>query len=143
MLLRFAAALSLLAIGLAGPTERAAAQGSQGYPYVRGGNGLPPGAVVVPDEDDEEESIVMVPEARRGLPYPPQQDRYVPQAPGFIYPDREEPQPPYGHMPSRGSAITRGELPPGTSTRRVRRAASIPISKPIPASRPIRVSSGR
>ena len=112
MLLRFAAALSLLAIGLAGPTERAAAQGSQGYPYVRGGNGLPPGAVVVPDEDDEEESIVMVPEARRGLPYPPQQDRYVPQAPGFIYPDREEPQPPYGHMPGRGSAITRGELPP-------------------------------
>jgi lipoprotein-anchoring transpeptidase ErfK/SrfK len=109
MFLRFAAAAcAVLAIGLACSSERAAAQG---YPYVYRGPPqapLPPYAIA-PDEDDEEESIVMVPQGRPGLPYPDQRDRYVPAAPGFLYP--EEPAP-YGHMPGRDRAIQRGELPP-------------------------------
>ena len=108
MFLRFAAAAcAVLAIGLACSSERAAAQG---YPYVyRGAPAAPPPYAIVPDEDDEQESVVMVPDTRPGLPYPDRRDRYVPAAPGFLYP--EEPAP-YGHTPSRDGAIQRGELPP-------------------------------
>jgi lipoprotein-anchoring transpeptidase ErfK/SrfK len=116
MFLRFAAALcAVLATGLAWSTERADAQG---YPYVYRGNPPPPPPpyAVIPDGDDEEESIVMVPGGRPALPYPDRSDRYIPPAPGFVYP--EEPNP-YGRAPSRGSTIQRGELspvPPGDVT---------------------------
>ncbi len=108
MFLRFAAAAcAVLAIGLACSSERAAAQG---YPYVyRGAPPAPPPPYAIVPGEDEEEAVVMVPETRPGLPYPDQRDRYVPAAPGFVYP--EEPAP-YGHMPSRDRAIQRGELPP-------------------------------
>jgi lipoprotein-anchoring transpeptidase ErfK/SrfK len=110
MFLRFAAALcAVLAIGLAWSAERADAQG---YPYVYRGNPPPPPppySVIPDDDDDEEESIVMVPGGRPNPPYPDRSDRYVPPAPGFVYP--EEPNP-YGRTPNRGAAIQRGELPP-------------------------------
>jgi lipoprotein-anchoring transpeptidase ErfK/SrfK len=115
MFLRFAAALcAVLATGLVWSTERADAQG---YPYVYRGNPPPPPPpyAVIPDDDDEEESIV-VPGGRPALPYPDRSDRYIPPAPGFVYP--EEPNP-YGRAPSRGSTIQRGELspvPPGDVT---------------------------
>jgi lipoprotein-anchoring transpeptidase ErfK/SrfK len=113
MFLRFSMAFAVLAVGLACSPESADAQGSQGYPYVYRGAPPPPAQMVPIDpEDDDEESIVMVPDARGGLPYPPRSDRYVPSAPGFIYPDRDEPVPPSGHMQGRGSVIQRGELPP-------------------------------
>jgi len=107
MFLRFAAALcAVLAIGLAWSSDRAAAQG---YPYVYRGAPPPQPYTVVPDDDDDDEESIVT-EATPGLPYPAQSDRYIPPAPGFVYP--EQPAPPYGHMPSRGSAIQRGELPP-------------------------------
>jgi lipoprotein-anchoring transpeptidase ErfK/SrfK len=108
MFLRFAAAAcAVVAIGLACAPDRAAAQG---YPYVyRGAPPAPTPYTIAPD-DDEEDTVVMVPEARPGLPYPAGRDRYAPAAPGFVYP--EEPSSPYGHIPGRDSAIQRGELPP-------------------------------
>jgi lipoprotein-anchoring transpeptidase ErfK/SrfK len=107
MFLRIAAACAVLAIGLVCSSERADAQG---YPYVYRGASQPPAPpyAIVPDQDDEED-VVMVPEARPGLPYPEQRDRYIPSAPGFVPP--AEPAP-YGHMPGTSRDIQRGELPP-------------------------------
>jgi lipoprotein-anchoring transpeptidase ErfK/SrfK len=119
MFLRLAAASAVLVMGFACPSERAAAQN---YPYIsRAPYGPPPPHQIVPidpDEDDEEESVVVVPESRAGLPYPArpaQPDRYLPPAPGFLYPADRDPVPaPYGHMqgPAPGPAIQRGDLPP-------------------------------
>lgn len=111
MLLRFAAAFAVLAIGLACSTGRADAQG---YPYVYrdGPYGPPPPPYqIIPDDGDDEESVVVVPDRRGRVIYPVRPDRYVPPSPHFVYPDQDEPAP-YGHMPSPGSAIQRGELPP-------------------------------
>src|SRR3954466_8841190 len=106
MFLRFAAAAcAVLAIGLACSSERAAAQG---YPYVyRGAPPAPPPPYALAPDNRGQESVVMVPDSRSGLPYPERRDRYVPAAPGFLYP--EEPAP-YGHMPGRDGAIQRSEL---------------------------------
>jgi lipoprotein-anchoring transpeptidase ErfK/SrfK len=52
----------------------------------------------------------IVTEATPGLPVSRAVGPLYSPAPGFVYP--EQPAPPYGHMPSRGSAIQRGELPP-------------------------------
>ena len=109
MLLRFATACAVLAIGFACPLDRADAQG---YPYVY--RNVPPGPLpyeIVPDIDDVEEPVVLVPDPRPGFPYPVRPERYAPQPPGFVYPERAEPAP-YGHMPGREPAIRRGELPP-------------------------------
>src|SRR5688572_21053700 len=122
MLLRFAAAFAVLAIGLVGSFDRADAQG---YPYVRSPYPPPPPGLerqyeVVP-ADDAEESIVMLPDPRGGAMIPARrQDTYVPPPPGFIDPEPA----PYGHMPGR-SAIQRGELPPPG-------VAAVPVA-PIPA----------
>ena len=111
MFLRVAAVFAVAATGLVGSLEGADAQG---YPYVlRGPNSPPPRTYeILPDLGDEEESVVMAPEGRPGLPYPPPSERYVPAAPGFLYPERDANAAPYGHMPGRGSSIQRGELPP-------------------------------
>jgi lipoprotein-anchoring transpeptidase ErfK/SrfK len=107
MFLRFAAAAcAVAAVGLAGSPDHADAQG---YPYVYRGAPPTPAPYTLAPNDDEEESVVMVPEVHPGLPYPAGRDRYVPAAPGFVYPEESSP---YGHMPSRDSAIQRGELPP-------------------------------
>ena len=111
MLLRFAAACAVLAIGLACSSERADAQG---YPYVYRNvpaGPPPPPYEILPDIGDDEGFVVMVPDTRPGFPYPVRPERYVPRAPGFVSPDRVEPAP-YGHMPGRDPAIRRGELPP-------------------------------
>jgi lipoprotein-anchoring transpeptidase ErfK/SrfK len=127
MFLRPAAVSAMFLIGLAFSTGPAAAQY---YPYPER---PAPYRILPPMDIDDEDGPVMIPppyqqapppesrqldaRGRPTLPYPVDEETYVPPPPGFIYPDRDAapgPAPfgqpaPFGHMP--GAEIQRAPLP--------------------------------
>jgi lipoprotein-anchoring transpeptidase ErfK/SrfK len=121
MFVRLAAGVMFL-IGLAFSRGQAAAQY---YPYPER---PAPYRILPPMDLDDEDGPAIPPayqqapppyssrqpeirSARPNLPYPVDEETYVPPPPGFVYPDRDAPPPPppFGHMP--GADIQRTPVP--------------------------------